>query len=144
MQTCTRCGQTKGAEEFGFKNKAVGRRHRKCKVCMAAYGREHCARNREAYISRNVTNMRVRRRSLKERVWDYVANQAYVDCGERDPLVLDFDHVDPKNKRVEIYWLAHGTFAWSTILDEIAKCEVRCANCHRLRTAHQFSWVDTD
>jgi hypothetical protein len=84
----------------------AGRRHQKCKTCVATYGREHYARNREAYISRNVTNMRGRRRSLKERVWDYVANQACVDCGERDPLVLDFDHVDPENKRREIYWLA--------------------------------------
>src|SRR5690348_12147678 len=71
---------------------------------MAFCGREHYARNREAYISRNVANMPLRRRSLKERVWDHVAEQACVDCGERDPLVLDFDHVDPATKLDDIYW----------------------------------------
>ena len=140
VQTCRVCGQSKEVEAFGFRNKATGRRHRKCKACMAAYGRAHYARNRQAYITRNVSNMRVRRRSLKERLWRYVAEQACVDCGERDPLVLDFDHVNTKHKRAEIYWLVQSTCSWTLILDEIAKCQVRCANCHRRRTAAQFDW----
>jgi hypothetical protein len=140
VPTCTVCGEDKEVEAFPFKNKAAGRRHHECKACMAAYGREHYTRHRQAYISRNVANMRVRRRAVKERVWHHLANQACVDCGEPDPLVPDFDQVDPKNKRKEIYWLAQGNHAWKTILEEIGKCEVRCANCHRLRTAYQFSW----
>jgi hypothetical protein len=110
-------------------------------VCVAQYGRQHYARNRQTYISRNVVNTRVRRHSLKERVWRYLADQACVDCGERDLVVLDFDHVERETKRSEIYWLAQLTFAWSTIESEIEKCEVRCANCHRRRTAAQFGWV---
>jgi len=140
VPTCTVCGEDKDAEAFAFKNKAAGRRHRKCKVCMAAYGRDHYARNRAAYINRNVANNRVRRRSLKQRVWGHVASQACVDCGERDPLVLEFDHLDPLTKRAEIYYLVQRGYAWTTIQDEISRCEVRCANCHRRRTAVQFSW----
>ena len=83
-QTCRRCGQSKAAEEFGFRNEALEQRHRRCKVCVAAYGREHYASNRQAYITRNVATMRERRRGLKERVWRYLADQACVDCGERD------------------------------------------------------------
>lgn len=109
---------------------------------MAAYGRGHYARNREAYISRNVANMRVRRRELKERVWGVLTEQACVDCGERDPLVLDFDHLDPAQKRADIYSLVRSAYAWQTISDEILKCAVRCANCHRSRTWTQFAWVD--
>jgi hypothetical protein len=110
-------------------------------VCVAEYGREHYACNRQAYITRNVANMRERRRALKERVWGYLADQACIDCGERDLVVLDFDHIERERKRLEIYWLAHSTFAWSAIEAEIEKCEVRCANCHRVRTAAQFDWV---
>lgn len=32
------------------------------------------------------------------------------------------------------------SFSWDEILDEIKKCEVVCANCHRIRTAKQFNW----
>ena len=142
MPTCTVCGQHKEAEAFAFKNKASGRRHQKCKPCMAAYGREHYARNREAYIVRNVAKMRERRRALKQRVWHILVQQACVDCGERDPLVLDFDHVDAAKKRADIYSLVRSGYAWQTVAEEIAKCAVRCANCHRRRTWIQFAWPD--
>src|SRR5579864_8131930 len=105
MTACSVCGEDKEAEAFAFKNKASGRRHPKCKPCMATYGREHYARNREAYIARNVANMRERRRALRQRVWQILVQQACLDCGERDPLVLDFDHVDLSKKRGDIYSL---------------------------------------
>ena len=57
-----------------------------------------------------------------------------VDCGETDPVVLEFDHL--RDKRFAIRLSAHGR-NWQTILDEIEKCEVVCANCHRRRTARR-------
>ena len=101
-QTCRRCGQSKAAEEFGFRNEALEQRHRRCKVCVAAYGREHYASNRQAYITRNMATMRQRRRGLKERVWRYLADQACVDCGERTGRP-EFDHIERETKRLEIY-----------------------------------------
>jgi hypothetical protein len=55
-----------------------------------------------------------------------------VDCGERDPIVLDFDHVRGE-KRENIARM----YNWNTesVRVELAKCEVRCANCHRRMTA---------
>lgn len=53
------------------------------------------------------------------------------DCGEGDPVVLDFDH--RADKRGNVSSMAD----WAsprTLRDEIAKCDVRCANCHRRRT----------
>src|ERR1051326_7249795 len=142
MTACAVCGLAQEAEAFAFKNRATGRRHRKCKACMAMYGREHYARNREAYIARNVANMRERRRALRHRVWQILVQQACLDCGERDPLLLDFDHVDPAKKRGDIYSLVRSAYGWQTIADEIVKCVVRCANCHRRRTWMQFAWAD--
>src|SRR5205807_6837283 len=57
--------------------------------------------------------------------------------GRADPLILEFDHVDPSNKRSEIYCLVQSAYGWNTIWAEIEKSEVRCANCHRRRTAIQ-------
>jgi hypothetical protein len=53
------------------------------------------------------------------------------DCGITNPVVLDFDHRRDKRSRVSSM-RAQG---WSlmTIIREIEKCEVRCANCHRIR-----------
>jgi hypothetical protein len=54
------------------------------------------------------------------------------DCGESDPLVLEFDHRGNKS-----FNIAKGARDrnWQAVLDEIAKCDVVCANCHRRRTA---------
>lgn len=57
-----------------------------------------------------------------------------VDCGERDPVVLEFHHVREK-KRDNVACLLRGTYEWRTVAAEIAKCVVLCANCHRRRTA---------
>jgi hypothetical protein len=55
-----------------------------------------------------------------------------VDCGERDPIVLEFDHLRDKAFTIG---QALAKRSWQSILDEIKKCEVVCANCHRRRTA---------
>lgn len=55
------------------------------------------------------------------------------DCGASDPRVLDFDHRPGTEKRGLVQALARGA-SWEVVLAEIAKCDVRCANCHRLLT----------
>jgi hypothetical protein len=66
--------------------------------------------------------------------------QPCVDCGEQDPVVLDFDHVDPNHKRQTVSFLARSGYPWATVMAEVDKCQIRCANCHRRRTAIQFDW----
>ena len=70
---------------------------------------------------------------------DFLRVHPCVDCGEADLLVLDFDHRDPSTKRLEISSMLEG-YSWAAISAEIATCDVRCSNCHRRRTAHQFGW----
>lgn len=55
-----------------------------------------------------------------------------VECGERDVDVLDFDH--RADKRHTISAMPRGGYSVASIRAEIAKCEVRCGNCHRRRT----------
>lgn len=63
---------------------------------------------------------------------------AFFVCGETDPVVLDFDHL--RDKKENISWLVCHGAKLEIITEEIAKCEVRCANCHRRKTAKQFDW----
>ena len=56
-----------------------------------------------------------------------------MDCGEADPIVLEFDHRG--DKRAQIVDLIGDHASWPDVFAEIQKCDVRCANCHRRRTA---------
>lgn len=64
----------------------------------------------------------------------YLELHACVDCPESDSVVLDFDHVRGEKKKSVSDLVATG-YSLTAIDDEIAKCEVRCANCHRRRHA---------
>lgn len=56
-----------------------------------------------------------------------------VDCGVKDPTILEFDHITDK-KFVVSKMDGSGL---DVILDEIAKCELRCVNCHTILTRFQ-------
>lgn len=60
-------------------------------------------------------------------------NYPCMDCGNNYPSVcMDFDHRDPKNKIAGVSTMVH--YKKSVILAEIAKCDLICSNCHRIRT----------
>jgi len=62
----------------------------------------------------------------------YLHGHPCVDCGESDVRVLDFDHRDPKAKHFSIGdALTRSTLSVEMLVDEIALCDIRCANCHR-------------
>ena len=77
------------------------------------------------------------RRENQYKVWEYLLEHPCVECGEDNPVLLDFDHLDPKTKRKGIARML-TTLYWSTIEKEIAKCRVLCVKCHRLHTAKQL------
>jgi hypothetical protein len=60
------------------------------------------------------------------------------DCGIADPIVLPFDHQRSKSK--DIGWLVSSGCRGSLVTAELDKCDVRCANCHRRRTARLGNW----
>ena len=77
----------------------------------------------------------------QQAVLSYLTQHPCIDCGESDPLVLEFDHRDPATKRAEVGTLVRRGASLQRIVEEIVLCDIRCANCHRRRTAFQFpSW----
>jgi hypothetical protein len=133
------CDEWKPETDFAFRSIKTGRRQSHCRKCHAAYRREHYARTKQTYIENERVRIRDRRHRNRALLLEYLLAHPCVDCGQRDPVVLDFDHRDPRMKRAEIAKLA-ARQTWETVLSEIAKCDVRCASCHRKRTAAQFNW----
>lgn len=137
---CPGCGETRALSEFNWKDRAKGKPQVYCKECSRRYLRDHYERNRPYYVRKARVRNRAVRRSLLDRVLEYLSTHPCIDCGEADPVVLDFDHVDPATKSFDITAKIGNGGAWRTIEAEIAKCVVRCANDHRRRTARQFGW----
>ena len=126
--------------DFAFVDLLSGKRQSHCRRCQATYRRQHYLANREEYIEREAARIKTRRERNRVRICDYLGSHPCVGCRETDLLVLQFDHRDPAKKVLEVGILASSR-SWTKILTEIKKCDVRCANCHRLRTARQFNWT---
>jgi hypothetical protein len=62
-----------------------------------------------------------------------------VDCSESDPVALDFDHGNGLKSR-NISEMIHAGVSLENLKLEMEKCVVRCANCHRKKTAKDFDW----
>lgn len=65
-------------------------------------------------------------------------------CGEREPICLDFHHRDRSTKIANVSMLVVMKAAYSRIHEEIAKCDVLCANCHRKVEAGLLSFDPDD
>ena len=136
-RVCARCHAEKPLDAFPIKNKTRGTRASYCVPCRSDYGKEHYRQHRSSYLTKNVAANVRHRRSNRDLVYEYLSAHPCVDCGQIDPVVLDFDHVDPKTKLWPVGKMLSRQ-ATPAIEREIEKCVVRCANCHRMRTATQF------
>lgn len=140
-KVCGKCGESKAITEFSFKDKEVRIRHSWCRDCFAEYKRAWYERNRDGHIDHVTRNREATTAANRLRIYRYLAEHPCVDCGETDLVVLEFDHVRGI-KRHAVSTMVAGGFTWAAIEEEIAKCDVRCANDHKRRTAKQRGFYD--
>lgn len=138
MKRCPTCQQVLPLASF---SKAVKRRSggSYCKNCQSEYNKEYYKRNRRIQIHRSRMNITRYRQRNRESVAKYLSRNPCVDCGEGDLRVLEFDHVRGR-KDGNVSALVRTGAPLERILSEIAKCDVRCANCHRRKTVEQLGW----
>ncbi len=99
---CNKCGQTNPAEFYGAKKT-------ECKAC---------------FNKRSVS----RRQTLKQKAVAHLGGKCY-NCGYDKYIgALEFHHRDPKEKD---FVVAGSGKKWASIQEEIEKCILLCANCHR-------------
>jgi hypothetical protein len=131
---CYRCAELKPAADFAWRRRAKGQRDSLCRSCRSAYGKEHYAAHRQRYIEQAAEQKRRLRLERTALLIEFFKTHPCTDCGEADPVVLEFDHLRNKAFTIGTDLLQRQ---WQTIVEEIAKCEVVCANCHRRRTARR-------
>lgn len=100
-----------------------------------ACARRHYARNKEVVKARSARNRRATVLLVRRFLEEYKNKHPCVDCLEADPVVLEFDHRDPKTKKFDIGTARSRGISLASVQKEVEKCDVRCANCHRRKHA---------
>jgi hypothetical protein len=132
---CTTCHKVKQLDHFSKYARNKDGRQPRCRKCASDY---YAAHRDKIYpmIKERRAQVIIESRMY---IWMYLLGHPCVDCGEGDPVVLEFDHVRGK-KRFNLSSMPSGGWGVHLIAKEIAKCEVRCANCHRRKTARDQGW----
>lgn len=130
MKYCTKCNKIK-PEGLFYKNKTKPNGvSSHCKDCQLEQQRNWYSLNRDRH--KQVIRANNRRVCLenKQFIVEFLRTHPCVDCNEADPIVLEFDHVRG-TKYKDISRMVTQSYSLETLKKEIAKCDVRCANCHR-------------
>ena len=143
LKTCTACQDPKDLEnDFNKKKSSPDGRQNVCRQC----NKDKCNAYYEANKTKHKKAVQVYKKKYKEEAhrWliQYLSDNPCVDCGEEDIRCLEFDHVRGKKSR-NISNLLQNVVSLENIQKEIKKCDVRCANCHRKRTADVQGWYKT-
>jgi hypothetical protein len=122
MKRCKRCQIEYPLEEFLRIRSGL---HARCHNCRRETHREY---------------YRNARQDIKAWIYNYLLDNPCIDCGESDPMRLTFDHRENKHFDLGKAFIGKAKDLGSVQL-EIAKCDVRCANCHIVKThIEQDTW----
>jgi len=135
MKMCTKCGEEKPSTEFTKDKYKSDGLSSQCRECKKAKCKKYYRKNREKQIKQCYANKRRRIEEHYIKLYKCLLEHPCVDCGESDPVVLEFDHL--RDKTTEISKLINKGVGWERIMEEISKCEVRCANCHKIKTIRE-------
>lgn len=133
MKTCTICKSEKELSEFNKNSTRKDGLNNICKTCSQNKSKQYYKKNKQKHVQ----SIRVRNRLQVQRNQNFVIRflkrKKCCDCLESDIRVLEFDHVrGVKHKDVSI--LVSTAYCLQTLKEEIRKCDIVCANCHRKRT----------
>lgn len=155
---CSNCNQEKEYKFFSKRAISKDGFRSQCKICIAKYQKIYRKKsstsiklyNKNYRISEK-TKLIAKKRLYQKRaitrnklfISSYLDTHFCINCNESNKPLLQFDHL--LNKKSKISSLVKLGYSLSTILSEISKCQVLCANCHRIKTAttHRFYRVSS-
>lgn len=135
-RVCNKCNQERESNDFFFRNKKKNIKHKICRFCQREGKKKYARKNSE----RIIRNSKRRVLENKMKVFELLKQSKCSDCGNDDPRVLDFDHKSQEDKFMSVSEMILNKYSWKKISLEIKKCDIRCANCHRIKTSIDFSY----
>jgi hypothetical protein len=122
------CKEERPLDNFTMKTKT--RRQSQCRECQKVYRRKHYLKNKTKYLAK----ANKWRKSSRAKLAKLKTNQPCADCKKiYPPYVMDYHHRNNTKKEICIGHQV-ANIGWGRILEEIKKCDLICANCHRIRT----------
>lgn len=109
---CSKCGKELPIDQFNWRDKKKGTRRAECKTCHSSY-------------------MKQKYQEKKNIVQELKSQCRCAKCGDNRGYVLEYHHVNPEEKENTIARLTSNNYTLDKVYDEIQKCIVLCANCHR-------------
>jgi len=139
MKICSGCFEDKSLALFVVNKRSKDGRAKRCKDCHNKYNKSYWKSSpaRRLAVKKTTRELQLRNKTF---VHEYLTRHSCISCGESNPVVLEFDHRDPKEKKFNISDGVRRCSTTDMIMDEIDKCDILCCNCHRVRTAKQFNW----
>ena len=128
LRSCATCRRSKPEREF---HRSLTRQFSYCRDCRRAYDRRYYAeRGKAARLAR----MKAWRGEKRAWMDELKQGRACADCGGVFPsCVMHWDHLPGHRKIAEISAMVANRRR-AVVLEELAKCELVCANCHVMRT----------
>lgn len=130
MKKCSSCKQEKELEEFNKNKGKSDGLNTMCRECSKISSKRYYSENTEYHKKAIVARNKTIRRTLHLELSEYKSNAGCHFCPETDSCCLDFHHLDSNLKEGNIATMVHASQV-KKVREEIKKCAVVCANCHR-------------
>ena len=109
---CTKCGKELPIDQFNWRDKKAGTRRSECKYCHSSF-------------------MKQKYQEKRQTIEVLKSECSCAKCGDTRGYVLDYHHIDPTQKEEKISRMISNNYTLDKVKQEIDKCIVLCANCHR-------------
>lgn len=110
-----------------------------CKECSRIKSKAYYHNNHDKHLAETMARKKKQVAKCQAYILDYWKEHPCVDCGETHTACLEFDHIK-EGKTKNLSSMVQEGYSLERIIQEISLCEVRCANCHRKRTAQTQNW----
>jgi hypothetical protein len=97
MKVRTKCGKEKDESEFSWSVRGV-KRHSACNSCRVEERMDYYQRNKDKELKYKAERQINKREEARHFIFNYLKEHPCIDCGEADPYVLTFDHINENKK----------------------------------------------